>query len=146
MLSIGLIFMRFSDRVNQRALIAISSVIQMIGMALLAVFPLTTPIALAYLMLVWFGSGFGAQSFFQLWSAELFPTLICSTAQRVRSRSSASAWGCGVDSDRFSVRQRNHRYGMGAAQRGEIAGGDSGGAMNSGRICFGGTFIFRMRR
>jgi MFS transporter, SP family, inositol transporter len=33
------------------------------------------------LILVWFGSGFGAQSFFQLWSAELFPTLLRSTAQ-----------------------------------------------------------------
>ena len=83
MLSIGLIFMRFSDRVNQRVLIATSTVIQMMGMALLALFPLTTPVALAYLVLVWFGSGFGAQSFFQLWSAELFPTLIRSTAQGV---------------------------------------------------------------
>lgn len=83
MLSIGLVFMRCSDRVNQRLLIATSALIQIIGMALLAVFPLTTPIALAYLVLVWFGSGFGAQSFFQLWSAELFPTLIRSTAQGV---------------------------------------------------------------
>lgn len=83
MLSIGLVFMRYSDKVSQRTLIATSSVIQMIGMALLALFPLTTPIALAYLVLVWFGSGFGAQSFFQLWSAELFPTLIRSTAQGI---------------------------------------------------------------
>jgi inositol transporter-like SP family MFS transporter len=83
MLSIGLIFMRYSDKVNQRLLIAISAAVQIIGMALLAIFPLTTPVALAYLVLVWFGSGFGAQSFFQLWSAELFPTLIRSTAQGV---------------------------------------------------------------
>jgi MFS transporter, SP family, inositol transporter len=83
MVSIGLIFMRYSDRVNQRILFAVSSVIQVIGMALLALFPLTTPTALAYLVLVWFGSGFGAQSFFQLWSAELFPTLIRSTAQGI---------------------------------------------------------------
>ena len=83
MLSIGLVFMPYSDKVNQRVLIAISSVIQIAGMVLLAVLPLTTPVALAYLVLVWFGSGFGAQSFFQLWSAELFPTLIRSTAQGV---------------------------------------------------------------
>ena len=83
MLSIGLVFMRYSDKVNQRVLFATSSVVQIIGMALLAVFPLTTPIALAYLVLVWFGSGFGAQSFFQLWSAELFPTLSRSTAQGI---------------------------------------------------------------
>jgi inositol transporter-like SP family MFS transporter len=83
MLSIGLVFMRYSDKVNQRWLFALSSVIQVIGMGLLAIFPLTTPIALTYLVLVWFGSGFGAQSFFQLWSAELFPTLVRSTAQGI---------------------------------------------------------------
>jgi inositol transporter-like SP family MFS transporter len=82
-ISIGLIFMRYSDRVDQRKLFAASAIIQIIGMSLLALFPLTTPIALAYLVLVWFGSGFGAQSFFQLWSAELFPTLIRSTAQGI---------------------------------------------------------------
>jgi inositol transporter-like SP family MFS transporter len=81
MLSIGLIFMRYSDRINQRLLFAASALIQIVGMSLLALFPLTTPVALAYLVLVWFGSGFGAQSFFQLWSAELFPTLVRSTAQ-----------------------------------------------------------------
>lgn len=81
MLSIGLVFMRYSDKVNQRLLFGVAAVIQIVGMALLALFPLTTPIALTYLTLVWFGSGFGAQSFFQLWSAELFPTLIRSTAQ-----------------------------------------------------------------
>jgi MFS transporter, SP family, inositol transporter len=81
MVSIGLVFMRFSDRANQRLLFGISAVIQVVGMALLAIFPLTTAVALAYLLLVWFGSGFGAQSFYQLWSAELFPTLLRSTAQ-----------------------------------------------------------------
>jgi inositol transporter-like SP family MFS transporter len=83
MLSIGLVFMRYSDKVNQRLLIGASAAVQIVGMALLALFPLTTPVALAYLVLVWFGSGFGAQSFFQLWSAELFPTLIRSTAQGI---------------------------------------------------------------
>lgn len=81
MLSIAFVFMRYSDKVNQRLLFAASALIQIAGMALLAIFPLTTPVALAYLVLVWFGSGFGAQSFFQLWSAELFPTLLRSTAQ-----------------------------------------------------------------
>jgi inositol transporter-like SP family MFS transporter len=81
MVSIGFVFMRYSDRMSQRTLIGVSSLIQVVGMALLAIFPLTTPVAFAYLILVWFGSGFGAQSFFQLWSAELFPTLLRSTAQ-----------------------------------------------------------------
>ena len=83
MLSISFVFMRFADRVNQRLLFAMSSALQIAGMALLAIFPLTTTVALTYLVLVWFGAGFGAQSFFQLWSAELFPTLIRSTAQGI---------------------------------------------------------------
>lgn len=81
MVSIGLVFMPLADKVSQRLLFGISALIQIAGMVLLAIFPLTTPVALAYVILVWFGSGFGAQSFFQLWSAELFPTLLRSTAQ-----------------------------------------------------------------
>src|SRR4051794_39754586 len=73
--------MRFSDRVDQRKLLGLSSGIQIAGMLLLAVFPLTAPIALAYVILTGAGGGFGQQSFFQLWSGELFPTLLRSTAQ-----------------------------------------------------------------
>ena len=83
MASIGLVFMRYADRVNQRAMFAWSAVIQVIGMALLAIFPLTIPVALLYVFLLQFGGGFGAQSFFQLWSSEMFPTLLRSTAQGV---------------------------------------------------------------
>src|SRR3954453_13539238 len=73
--------MKFADRVNQRKLLALSFVIQVIGMALLAIFPLTIPVAIAYIVLTSGAGGFGAQSFFQLWSGELFPTLLRSTAQ-----------------------------------------------------------------
>jgi inositol transporter-like SP family MFS transporter len=83
MMSIYLIFMQFSDRVNQRMLFGISAVIQVVGMSLLAIFPLTLPIAIIHVFLMAFGQGFGAQSFFQLWSAEMFPTLLRSTAQGV---------------------------------------------------------------
>lgn len=83
MASIGFVFMRLADKVNQRALFAASAVIQVIGMALLAIFPLTIPVAILYVFLLQFGGGFGAQSFFQLWSAEMFPTLLRSTAQGI---------------------------------------------------------------
>lgn len=81
MFSIGFIFMRYSDRVSQRAMMGLAGLIQVAGMVLLALFPLTTAVALAYQFLLQFGGGFGQQSFFQLWSAELFPTLLRSTAQ-----------------------------------------------------------------
>jgi inositol transporter-like SP family MFS transporter len=73
--------MRLADRVNQKLLFVAAALIQIAGMALLALFPLTLPVAMIYLFLTQFGGGFGQQSFFQLWSAELFPTLLRATAQ-----------------------------------------------------------------
>lgn len=81
MLSIYFVFMQFSDRVNQRLLFGTSAAMQIAGMVLLAIFPLTLATAMIYILLMQFGGGFGAQSFFQLWSAEQFPTQIRSTAQ-----------------------------------------------------------------
>jgi inositol transporter-like SP family MFS transporter len=83
MLSIYLVFMQLSDRVNQRLLFGVSALMQIAGMSLLALFPLTLPIAILHVFLMQFGGGFGAQSFFQLWSADLFPTLARSTAQGI---------------------------------------------------------------
>jgi inositol transporter-like SP family MFS transporter len=83
MASIGFVFMNLADKVNQRTLFIASAVIQVVGMALLAVFPLTIPVALLYVFLLQFGGGFGAQSFFQLWSSEMFPTALRATAQGV---------------------------------------------------------------
>ncbi len=83
MLSIYFIFMKLADRVNQRLLFGVSAVMQIAGMMLLALFPLTLPIAMLHIVLMQVGGGFGAQSFFQLWSAEQFPTLVRSTAQGV---------------------------------------------------------------
>lgn len=81
MLSIFFVFMQLSDKVNQRTLFLCSASIQVIGMALFAIFPMTLPIAMLHIFLMAFGGGFGAQSFFQLWSSEMFPTLLRSTAQ-----------------------------------------------------------------
>ena len=94
MLSIYLVFMKLADRVNQRLLFGISAVMQIAGMALLAIFPLTLPIAILHIFLMQFGGGFGAQSFFQLWSAEQFPTMVRSTAQGVTFAIVRVALGC----------------------------------------------------
>src|SRR3546814_18179653 len=75
--------MKLSDRVNQRLLFGLSAITQVIGMALLAISPLTLPVALIHVFLMAVGQGFGAQCFFQLWSSEMFPTLMRSTAQGV---------------------------------------------------------------
>jgi MFS transporter, SP family, inositol transporter len=76
MASIYFVFMKLSDKVDQRLLFGASAVTQVVGMSLLALFPL-------HIFMMQFGGGFGAQSFFQLWSAEQFPTMVRSTAQGV---------------------------------------------------------------
>jgi inositol transporter-like SP family MFS transporter len=83
MASIFFIFMKYSDRVNQRLLFALSAITQVVGMSLLALFPLTLPVAIIHVVLMSVGQGFGAQCFFQLWSSEMFPTMLRSTAQGV---------------------------------------------------------------
>ena len=80
-LSIYFIFMRLVDRVDQKILFGVGAGITVIGMLLLALFPLTLPVALGYVFLTGVGGGFAFQPFFQLWSGELFPTLLRSTAQ-----------------------------------------------------------------
>ena len=81
--SILTIFMTLSDKVSQRAMFGISAVMHVAGMALLAVFGFTLPVVIIHIVIMGIAGGFGAQSFFQLWSAELFPTAIRSTAQGV---------------------------------------------------------------
>jgi inositol transporter-like SP family MFS transporter len=79
--SIFFIFMRYSDKVSQRKMFLVSAMMHVVGMSLLALFPLTTFVALSHVLIMAVAQGFGAQSFFQLWSAELFPTMLRSTAQ-----------------------------------------------------------------
>lgn len=83
MISIWAIFMKLSDKVDQRLLFAVSAAMHVFGMALLAVFGFTLNVVVIHIVIMGVASGFGAQSFFQLWSAELFPTAIRSTAQGV---------------------------------------------------------------
>jgi inositol transporter-like SP family MFS transporter len=81
MVSIWLVFMKLSDTIDQRLMFGISAAMHVFGMALLAIFGFTLPVVIGHILIMGAASGFGAQSFFQLWSAELFPTALRSTAQ-----------------------------------------------------------------
>jgi inositol transporter-like SP family MFS transporter len=74
------VFMRLVDRTNQRRLFLTSVGLQVSAMLLFALFPLTTVVAIVYVLLNGVGGGFGPQAFFQLWSAELFPTALRASA------------------------------------------------------------------
>ncbi len=75
-----LIFMRRVDRGNRRLMFASACALQIGAILLLATLPLTRPVAIAYVVLTGVGSGIGQQPFFQLWSAEAFPTMLRATA------------------------------------------------------------------
>ncbi len=81
MISIYFIFMRLADKMNQRTLFGISALMHVFGMALLAIFGMQIHIVIIHFIIMGIAGGFGAQSFFQLWSADQFPTAIRSTAQ-----------------------------------------------------------------
>lgn len=77
------VFMKLADKMDHRKLFMISAVLHIVGMALFAIFPLSVPLVLLHIAIIGTAGGFGAQAFFQLWSAEMFPTALRSTAQGV---------------------------------------------------------------
>jgi MFS transporter, SP family, inositol transporter len=80
-LGVAFVFMRYVDRVNQKKLFMVGAVLQIFALLLFAIFPLSLPVAIGYVLFLGIGGGFAQQPFFQLWSGEMFPTLMRSTAQ-----------------------------------------------------------------
>lgn len=100
-ISLLVVFMPLSDKVNQRTLFGISALMQVGGMAMLAVFGFTLETVLLHVVIMGIAGGFGAQSFFQLWSSELFTTAIRSRAQGMTFavvRVSLGVWSLAVPS------------------------------------------------
>lgn len=82
-LAVAFLFMPFVDRWNRRRMFAISVLGQMVSVLLFAVFGISVTVAVLYVVLGGVCSGFGVQSFYQVWSGELFPTRVRATAQGV---------------------------------------------------------------
>ena len=82
-LAVGGIYMPLVDRVSRRKMLLWSSVLQIVAFLPFIFFTVTFPVALFNVLLFGIGAGIGQQSLFQLWSGEMFPTLLRSTAQGV---------------------------------------------------------------
>ena len=80
-LAVGTIYMPLIDRVSGRKMLLWSSVLQVAGFVPFIFFEVSFTTALINVVLFGIGAGIGQQSLFQLWSGELFPTLLRSTAQ-----------------------------------------------------------------
>jgi inositol transporter-like SP family MFS transporter len=79
--AVGAIYMPLIDRVGGRRLLIAATVLQVLGFVPFIVLHVTFGTALVNVLLFGVGAGIGQQSLFQLWSGELFPTLLRSTAQ-----------------------------------------------------------------
>ncbi len=80
-LAVAGIYMPLVDRVSRRKLLLWSSVLQIVAFLPFIFLHVTFIIALFNVLLFGVGAGIGQQSLFQLWSGEMFPTLLRSTAQ-----------------------------------------------------------------
>jgi inositol transporter-like SP family MFS transporter len=80
-LAVAFVYMPLVDRVNRRTLLVWSTVLQLAAFVPFIFFDATFLTSLINVVLFGAGAGIGQQSLFQLWSGELFPTLLRSTAQ-----------------------------------------------------------------
>lgn len=85
MLAVFLIFMPFNDRSNRarRLMFGVGALMQIAGWASWVVFPLSTPVILAEIILFGIGAAIAGEPFYKTWSQELFPTLLRGTAQGI---------------------------------------------------------------
>jgi MFS transporter, SP family, inositol transporter len=80
-LAVALVYMPLIDRVNRRTMLIWSTALQLAAFIPFIFFDVTFLTSLINVVLFGAGAGIGQQSLFQLWSGELFPTLLRSTAQ-----------------------------------------------------------------
>ncbi|MCU1534698.1 MAG: iolF [Glaciihabitans sp.] len=81
LLSVAFIFMRFADGTHRRVMFTIGASLQALAFLLFALFPLTTPIAIANVVLFGVGQGMAQYPMIRVWLSELFPTSVRTTAQ-----------------------------------------------------------------
>lgn len=83
MLAVALVFMPLSDGRRRRVMFAVGAVMQIAAFGCFAFLPLGIPVALANVVLFGVGAAFAGESFYKLWSQEMFPTMLRGTAQGV---------------------------------------------------------------
>ncbi|MGN8197994.1 MFS transporter [Salinisphaera sp. RV14] len=82
MLSLGIIFIPFGDRINRRLMFGTGAALQVIAFVLLLVFPISNSwVVISNVVLFGVGQGVAQWPFVRVWASELFPTMLRSTAQ-----------------------------------------------------------------
>lgn len=76
-------FMKYGDRMNRRTLYAIGAILGIAAWVLLVFVHITMPMLILFAILWGVSAGIGAQAFYALWAAEMFPTRYRASAQGV---------------------------------------------------------------
>ncbi|UPO76220.1 MFS transporter [Arthrobacter sp. Helios] len=76
-------FMKYGDRVDRRLLYGIGAVLGIVAWLLLVFAHVTMPVLIVFAALWGISAGIGAQAFYALWAAEMFPTRLRASAQGV---------------------------------------------------------------
>jgi inositol transporter-like SP family MFS transporter len=78
-------FMRLVDRghLARKTMWAVGSVMQVLGYGAFLVFPFAIPVVIANIVLFGLGSGLAGEAVYKIFSQELFPTMLRSTAQGI---------------------------------------------------------------
>ncbi|WP_258341813.1 MFS transporter [Saccharopolyspora gregorii] len=83
LLAVVLVFMPLADGARRRPLFAIGAVLQIAAFGCFAVLPIGVGVAVANVALFGVGAVLAGESFYKLWSQEMFPTMLRATAQGV---------------------------------------------------------------
>jgi inositol transporter-like SP family MFS transporter len=81
LVAVGTVFMPLADSARRRTIFAVGGGLQVVAFLLFVLFPLTTPVAVANVVLFGFGGGMAQFPFIRVWFSELFPTSVRATAQ-----------------------------------------------------------------
>lgn len=81
LIAVAVVFMPLADSRFRRPMFAVGAVMEVAAFAAFALLPLTIPVALANIILFGIGSAIAGEPFYKVWSQEMFPTMLRTTAQ-----------------------------------------------------------------
>ncbi|WP_243794175.1 MFS transporter [Saccharopolyspora gloriosae] len=83
MLAVALVFMPMADGGRRKPLFAFGAVLQIAAFGCFVFLPIGVGVAIANVALFGIGAAFAGESFYKLWSQEMFPTMLRGTAQGI---------------------------------------------------------------
>lgn len=83
LVAVALLFMPLSDTKHRRRMFIIGAVMEVCAFGAFVVLPINVVVAVANVALFGTGSALAGESFYKLWSQEMFPTMLRGTAQGV---------------------------------------------------------------